>query len=160
MRRLLLAAFALLFISVSALQARADGDRVSFLHDITISSDEEAHDTVCILCSIRADGPVHGDAVAILGSIHANAPINGDVVAILGNVTLSEDGSIGKDCVVMLGSVSHHNGNQIGKDVVQFPLGLIFVPLLVFFFLIYVIRSLVRRSYVPYPMPPPPPPMR
>lgn len=160
MRRFFLAAFAVLFFSVSALHARADGDRVSFFHDISISSDEEAHDTVCILCSIRASGPIHGDAVAILGSIHADAPIEGDVVTILGNVSLGEDGSVGKDCVVLLGSVTHHNGRQVGRDLVQFPLGLIFVPLMVFIFLVYVIRSLVRRSYVPYPMPPPPPPMR
>ena len=64
-----------------------------------------------------------------------------------------------KDCVVFLGSVNQHGTGQVGKDLVQFPLMLLFVPLLLLFLLIYVIRSLVRRSYVPYPMPPPPPPM-
>lgn len=158
MRRFILPAFAVLLFLSSALQARADGDRVSFMHDITVSADEEAEDTVCFLCSIRIEGPVHKDAVAFLGSIHANAPIDGDAVVFLGNITLGTDGRIGKDCVAFLGSVSHHGSGQIGKDLVQFPLGLILIPIMLFIFLVYVIRSLVRRAYVPYPMPPPPPP--
>jgi hypothetical protein len=160
MRRLLLPLFALFFLSISAMKAHADGDRVSFMQDITVTSDEEAQDTVCFLCSIRVEGPVHKDAVVFLGSIRADAPIEGDAVAFLGNITLGPEGRIGKDCVVFLGSVHQHGSGQVGKDTVQFPLALILIPLFLLFFLVYVIRSMVRRSYVPYPMPPPPPPMR
>jgi hypothetical protein len=160
MRRLFLPAFAVFLLLGTALHARADGDRVSFMHDITVGSDEEAEDTVCFLCSIHISGPVHKDAVAFLGSIHADAPIDGDAVVFLGNITLGSEGRVGQDCVAFLGSVSQHGSNQIGKDLVQFPLGLVLVPILLFIFLVYIIRSLVRRSYVPYPMPPPPPPGR
>jgi hypothetical protein len=160
MRRLLLPLFAVFLLSISASRAYADGDRVSFMRDITVGSDEEAQDTVCFLCSIRVEGPVHKDAVAFLGSIHADAPIDGDAVVFLGNITLGPEGRVGKDCVVFLGSVRQHGAGQVGKDLVQFPLALIIFPVLLLFGLIYVIRSLVRRAYVPYPMPPPPPPMR
>jgi hypothetical protein len=101
---------------------------------------------------------LRGDAVAFLGSIHADGVIDGDTVTFLGNVTLGRDARIGKDCVTFLGSVNRHGDAQIGKDVVQFPLALIFIPLIVFIFLVYVIRSLVFRARIPYPMPPPPPP--
>ncbi len=150
--------FGVLLLAMAPLKAHADGDRVSFLHDITIASDEEAQSTVCFLCSIRIEGPVHKDAVAFLGSIHADAPIEGDAVAFLGNISLGSEGRVGRDCVVFLGSVTHHGRDQVGRDMVQFPLALIIVPILLLMVLVYVIRSLVRRSYVPYPMPPPPPP--
>lgn len=157
MRRALLAILAgFLFIS-SALNARADGDRVSFMRDITVSADEDVQDVVCFLCSVRIEGPVHKDAVVFLGSIRAEAPIEGDAVAFLGNISLGNEARVGGDCVVFLGSVSRHAAGQVGKDLVQFPLALIIIPILIFFFLVYVIRSLVRRSYAPYPMPPPPP---
>jgi hypothetical protein len=145
-------------LAIFPLKARADGDRVSFLHDITVASDEEAQDTVCFLCSIHIEGPVHKDAVAFLGSIHADAPIDGDAVAFLGSISLGPEGRVGQDCVVFLGSVRHHAPGQVGRDTVQFPLALALIPILIFMFLVYVIRSLVHRSYVPYPMPPPPPP--
>jgi hypothetical protein len=158
---LVLLFFAVFFFSISALKAHADGDRVSFMHDITVASDEEAEDIVCFLCSIRVEGPVHKDAVAFLGSIHADAPIEGDAVVFLGNISLGPEARVGKDCVAFLGSVNQHGTGQVGKDLVQFPLVLLFIPFLLLFFLIYVIRTLVHRAYVPYPMgPPPPPPMR
>lgn len=160
MRRVVLPILAVFLFTFSAAKARADGDRVSFMHDINVSSDEEAEDTVCFLCSIHIEGPVHQDAVAFLGSIHADAPIEGDAVAFLGNISLGTKGRVGGDCVVFLGSVFQHGTGQVGKDLVQFPLGLIAVPILLFMFIVWVIRSLVRRAYVPYPMPPPPPPMR
>ena len=157
MRRLLLPLFAVLLLSLSASKAHADGDRVSFMRDITVASDEDAQDTVCFLCSIRIEGPVHKDAVAFLGSIHADAPIEGDAVVFLGNITLGPDARVGKDCVVFLGSVRQHGTGQVGKDLVQFPLVLLALPVLLLFGLVFLIRALIRRPYVSYPMPPPPP---
>ena len=96
------------------------------------------------------------DAVAILGSIRSNGPIDGDAVSILGNISLGRDAHIGGNCVAVLGSVRHYNNNQIGRDLVQIPLALHLHPgALLFVCLIYVIRSLVWRARMPYPMPPP-----
>jgi hypothetical protein len=160
MHRVFLPIFAVFLFATSALTAHADGDRVSFMRDITVSSDEQVQDTVCFLCSIRIEGPVHQDAVAFLGNIHADAPISGDAVAFLGNINLGAGSRVGGDCVAFLGSVTQHGSGQVGGDLVQIPFGLILVPILVFVCLVYIIRSLVRRAYVPYPMPPPPPPVR
>ncbi len=157
MRRVVLPIFAVFLFAISALNARAEGDRVSFMHDITISSDEDVQDAVCFLCSIHIEGLVHQDAVAFLGSIHADAPIQGDAVVFLGNISLGADAHVGGDCVAFLGSVMQHGSGQVGQDLVQFPLALILVPICFFIGLVYLIRSLVRRAYAPYPMPPPPP---
>ena len=119
---------------------------------------EEAHDLVCIFCSIHLDGAAHGDAVAILGSIRSNGPIDGDAVSILGNINLGRDAHVGGDCVAVLGSVRHYSNNQIGQNLVQIPMALLLIPVLLFVGLIYLIRTLVYRSRLPYPMPPPPPP--
>jgi hypothetical protein len=158
MRRILVTLFALSLLAAAVPRAHANDDRVSFLHSIDVAEGEEAHDTVCILCSIRINGAVHGDAVAILGSIRSNGPVDGDTVAILGNVNLGRDARVGGDCVAVLGSVRQSGSNQIGKDIVQLPFVLILIPVLIFFFIIYLIRTLVWRSRLPYPMPPPPPP--
>jgi len=160
MRRIFLAVFAFSLLVAAAPRAHAEDDRVSFFHGIDVAEGEEAHDTVCILCSIHIDGAVHGDAVAILGSIRSNGPIDGDAVSILGNISLGQDARVGGDCVAVLGSVRHFTADQIGKDLVQIPLAVIFIPVLIFFFLIYLIRTLVWRARPPYPMPPPPPPIR
>ncbi|HEX3473230.1 MAG TPA: hypothetical protein VHT28_18765 [Silvibacterium sp.] len=158
MRRIFVAVFALSFLAAAATRAHASDDRVSFFHSINIAEGEETHDTVCIFCSIHVDGEVRGDAVAILGSIHSNGIIHGDAVSVLGNISLGPDASIGGNSVSVLGSVRHHNNNQIGKELVQIPFALILIPVLTFALLIYVIRSLVWRARMPYPMPPPPPP--
>ena len=160
MRRILVAVFALFILAAAAPRAHANDDRVSFFHSIDVPEGEEAHDVVCIFCSIHIDGAVHGDTVAIMGSIRSNGPMDGDAVSILGNIGLGRDAHIGGNCVAVLGSVRHYNNDQIGKDLVQIPFALILIPVLIFFFLVYVIRSLVLRARLPYPMPPPPPPMR
>jgi hypothetical protein len=157
-RRFLIAIFALSVLAAATTRARADDDRVSFFHNITVSEGEEAQDAVCVLCSIRVDGELRGSAVAFLGSIRANGIIDKDVVTFLGNVSLGNDARIDGDCVTFLGSVNHQRSSQIGKDLVQFPMVLILVPLFILFFIVYVIRSLVWRARIPYPMPPPPPP--
>jgi len=160
MHRVVLPIFAVFLFAISALNAHAEGDRVSFMRDITVASDEDVQDVVCFLCSIRIEGPVHQDAVAFLGSIHADAPIQGDAVAFLGNIALGPEAHVGGDCVTVLGSVTQHGNGQVGQDLVQLPMALILVPICFLIFLVYLIRSVVRRAYTPYPMPPPPPPMR
>ena len=158
MRRTFLAVLALFFVAAAVPRAHADDDRVSFFNSIDVPEGEEAHDLVCILCSIHLEGAAHGDAVAILGSIRANGPIDGDAVSILGNINLGPDAHVGGDCVSVLGSVRHSTSNQVGKDLVQIPFALLLIPVLFFAGILYLIRTLVYRSRMPYPMPPPPPP--
>jgi len=161
MRRILIAVLALFFVAAAVPRAHADNaDRVSFFHSINVAEGDEAHDVVCILCSIHIDGAVHGDTVAIMGSIRSNGPMDGNAVSVLGNINLGQDAHVNGDCVAVLGSVKHFTSSQVGHELVQIPFALILIPVLFFFFLVYVIRSLVWRARLPYPMPPPPPPMR
>jgi hypothetical protein len=143
MRRILVAVFALSILAAAAPSARANDDRVSFFHSINVAEGEEAHDLVCIMCSIHIDGHVHGDTVAILGSIRSNGPMDGDAVSILGNINLGQDAHVNGDCVAVLGSVKHFTSGQIGHEVVQIPFALILIPVLIFFFLVYLIRTLI-----------------
>ena len=157
MRRLFLAVFALFFVAAAVPRAQASDDRVSFFSSIDVAEGEEAHDLVCIFCSIHLEGAAHGDAVAILGSIRSNGPIDGDAVSILGNINLGRDAHVGGDCVAALGSVRHYSNNQVGKNLVEIPFALLLVPVFFFIAIVYLIRILVYRSRLPYPMPPPPP---
>jgi hypothetical protein len=160
MRRIFLALVALFFIAAAVPRAHADDDRVSFFNSINVADGEEAHDLVCIFCSIHNDGAVHGDTVAILGSIRSNGSIDGNAVSILGNINLGHEAHIGQNCVAVLGSVTHYAHGQIGENLVQIPFALLLIPVLFFVGIIYLIRMLVFRSRLPYPMPPPPPPSR
>jgi len=160
MRRLFLAVFALFFVAAVVPRAHADDDRVSFFHSINVAEGEEAHDVVCIFCSIHIDGEVRGDTVAILGGIRSNGPMDGDAVSILGNINLGRDAHVGGDCVAVLGSIRHYTSSQIGKELVEIPFALLLIPIFIFAGIIYLIRTVVHRSRMPYPMPPPPPPRR
>ena len=158
MRRILLAVLALFFVATAVPRAHANDDRVSFFSSIDVAEGEEAQNVVCIMCSIHVDGAVHQNAVAILGGIRSNGPIEQNAVSILGNINLGRDAHIGGNCVAVLGSVRHYSSNQIGQNLVQIPIALLLIPVLLFVGLIYLIRTLVFRSRLPYPMPPPPPP--
>jgi len=158
MRRLFLVVFAIFFVAAAVPRAHANDDRVSFFSSIDVPEGEDAHDLVCILCSIHIEGAAHGDAVAILGSIRSNGPVDGDAVSILGNINLGSDAHVGGDCVSVLGSVRHSTNNQVGGNLVQIPFALLLIPVLFFIGIIYLIRIAVYRSRLPYPMPPPPPP--
>jgi hypothetical protein len=157
MRSILLAVLALIFVAAAVPRAHADDDRVSFFNSINVAEGEDAHDLVCIFCSIHIDGAAHGDVVSILGGIRSNGPIDGDAVSILGNINLGRDAHIGGDCVAVLGSVRHYTSNQIGQNLVQIPFVLLLIPVFFFVGIIYLIRTVVYRSRMPYPMPPPPP---
>jgi len=157
MRRLLYLALTAAFLCIAARPAHAEGDRVSFLHDIHISNGEQAHDLVCILCSIHIDGPVEGDTVAILGSIHSAAPMEGNAVTILGSITLTPGAHIGQQAVAILGAINQQSSEQIGGDTVQLPFDLILIPIGLLVLLIWMLRLIFRRPMPPYPLPPRPP---
>jgi hypothetical protein len=154
-------ALAALLFSVSACAAaRAEGrDIVEFGNNIVVHEGEEAHDTVCFLCSIEVDGTVHGDMVAFLGNIRVRGHADRDAVVFLGNISLGENASIDRDVVVFAGSLHNAPGSSIGNDRVIFPVVLFLLPLLmlaaIVVLIVWAIRSLAYRDRPVYPMPPP-----
>jgi hypothetical protein len=144
----------------AAIAAHAEGrDIIEFGTDIVVHDGEEAHDTVCFLCSIEVDGTVHGDMVAFLGNIRVRGHAEHDAVAFLGNITVGDNASIGRDVVVFAGSLHNAPGSSIGNDRVVFPAALFILPLLIFggiiVLIVWAIRALVYRDRPVYPMPPP-----
>ncbi len=145
-----------LFAPLAQAQSR---DVVQFGNDIVVREGEEAHDAVCLACSIEIDGTLHGDAVAVLGNIRVRGHAEHDAVAILGNVTVGDNASIERDAVVLAGNLRTGTGSAIGNDRVVFPIFLFILPLLFVAgfvaLIIWAIRALVYRSRPVYPMPPP-----
>ena len=157
MRRLLPLIFALLLVSAAVPRAFADDNRVSFFESISVEEGEDVQNAVCILCSIRVDGSVHQNAVAILGRIRSNGPIGQNAVSILGGINLGRDAHVGQNCVAILGSVRRFSSDQVGQNVVEIPFAIVLIPIFLFVGIVYLIRTLVWRARMPYPMPPPPP---
>ena len=159
-RGALSAVFALAFCLLAPVIAHAQGrDIVEFGNNIVVHEGEEAHDTVCFLCSIEVDGTVHGDMVAFLGNIRVHGHAEHDAVAFLGNVTLGDNASIDQDVVVFAGNLRMGAGATVGNDRVVFPIFLLFLPILLFVgvvaFIVWAIKALVYRNRPVYPMPPP-----
>jgi serine acetyltransferase len=157
MCRLLPTLFALLLVAAAVPRAFADDNRVAIFHSISVEEGEEVDNAVCILCSIRIDGAVGQNAVTILGSIRSNGPIGQNAVSILGGINLGHEAHVGQNAVAVLGSVRHFSSEQIGQNVVEIPFAVILIPIFFFIGIVYLIRTLVWRARVPYPMPPPPP---
>jgi hypothetical protein len=157
MRRVVPIVFALLLVAAAVPRAFADDNRVSFFSSISVGEGEEVQNAVCIFCSIRVDGAVHQNAVAILGTIRSNGPIGQNAVSILGGITLGQDAHVGQNCVAILGSVRRYTSEQIGQNAVEIPFVIVFIPIFFLIGIVYLIRTLVWRARMPYPMPPPPP---
>lgn len=157
MRRLLPIALALLLVATAPPRAHADDDRVAIFHSISVEEGEEVQNAVCVLCSIRIKGAVRQNAVAVLGSIHSEGPIGQNAVSFLGSISLGQEGHVGQNCVAVLGRVRRYTSEQIGQNVVEIPLAIIFIPIFFFIGIVYLIRMLVWRARMPFPMPPPPP---
>jgi hypothetical protein len=157
MRRIFPAIFALFLIATAVPRAHADDNRVSVFQSISIEEGEEVQNAVCIFCSIRNDGSLQGNAVTIFGTIRSNGQIEQNAVSIVGGISLGRDAHIGQNCVVVLGSIRRTNSDQIGQNVVEIPFAIIFIPIFFLIAVVYLIRTLVGRSRMPFPMPPPPP---
>ena len=156
MRRVLPILFALLLVAAAVPRAFGDDNRVSFFHSISVDEGEDVQNAVCILCSIHINGSVQQNAVSILGSVRSNGPIGQNAVSILGSVSLGRDAHVGQNCVAVLGSVSRFSSGQIGQNAVEIPFAIILIPIFLFVGILYLIRTLVWRARMPYPMPPPP----
>jgi hypothetical protein len=158
MRRIFPAVLALLFLTAGVPRAFADDNRVAIFHSVKVEEGEDVQNVVCVLCSIRIEGAVHQNAVAVLGSIHSNGPIGQNAVSVLGGINLGPEAHVGQNCVAVLGRVRHSTSEQIGQNVVEIPFALIFIPIFFFIGIVYLIRTLVWRARMPFPMPPPPRP--
>lgn len=146
--------FGALFFGARAAHADDHADRVHFGHNIVVQNGEEAHDTVCFLCSIEIDGTVHGDAVAFLGRVTVRGHAERDVVSFLGGVDVGEGATIGRDCVVFAGNLHTSGPNSIGRDSVVFPFFIFLIPIGFLIFIIWLVVHLIRRNRVIYPPPP------
>ena len=158
MNRNLAAILLLLACVCAAKPAFAEGDRVSFANDITVEEVSSAGDLVCILCSIKVHGGVHGDIVAVLGSVAVDdgQTISGDVVTVGGDLGMGDGARVNGDVAVVAGRLMKGSGASIGGDSsVETGKGWLvvpFAPLLIVIGIVWLIVWLVRRRRYAYPM--------
>ena len=129
----------------------SDGrDRVSFGQKISVGQDETVGDVVCFLCSIENHGTVHGDVVSFLGGVKGDGSVRGDVVSFLGDVSLSGEASVTGDLVIFGGTLRKSAQAQLSSERVVFPLGFLFLPILIVVAIVWGLSRLFRtRSYMP-----------
>jgi hypothetical protein len=165
-------------LALVASPARAENDAVQFFNNIEVSPDAPVHDAVCFFCNVDAHGEVRGDVVVFFGNVRLdgqahkdvvnffgsvtaadNSSIGGDMVSFFGSVHLGENVRVNKDLVAMFGTVHTPASVSIGKNHVVFSPWILFGPLLIIFFIVFVIVHEVRahrerRFMQAYPAPP------
>lgn len=143
---------------LAATPAFAKDDRVSFASDITVEDGSTAGDLVCLLCSVRVHGQVHGDVVAVLGSVSVDdqRSISGDLVTVGGDTALGDKASVHGDVAVVAGDLVTEPGAYIGgqRSVVQGRgwLLLPLAPLAILIGIIWLIVWFVRRNRYQFPV--------
>lgn len=177
-RRFLVGCLFAAALVVAAAPARANQDAVQFFNNIEVTPGAPVHDAVCFFCSVQVNGEVKRDIVVFFGDVRLNGQAHHDVVNFFGNVTAADNSSIGgdlvsffgsvrlgenvavaKDLVAMFGVVHTPASVSIGKNHVIFSPWIIFGPLLIVFFVVFVIVHEVRvhrqRCFAQaYPFPP------
>ncbi len=165
-------------LAVAAAPVRAEDDSVQFFTNIEVTPDTPVNDAVCFFCSVHANGEVKGDIVVFFGNVRLDGQAHQDVVNFFGNVTAADNSSIGgdlvsffgsirlgenvrvnQDMVAMFGTVHSPASVSIGQDHVVFSPWIFFGPLLIIFFVVFVIVHEVRarrerRFAQAYPLPP------
>jgi len=165
-------------LAVAAVPACAEDDAVQFFNNIEVTSDAPVHDAVCFFCNVDAHGEVRGDIVVFFGNVRLdgqahqdvvnffgnvtaadNSAIGGDLVSFFGSIRLGENVRVNQDMVAMFGTVHTPASVSIGQDHVVFPPWIFFGPLLIVFFIVFVIVHEVRarrerRFMQAYPFPP------
>ena len=91
------------FVSLTALQARADNDRVRIGGNVTVERGERGGDVVCIGGSVVNRGEISGDIVVMGGTLHSEGNVAGDMVVMGGHANI--DNRVGGDTVVMGGAM-------------------------------------------------------
>ena len=166
-------------LAAAAAPARADEDAVEFFHNIEVTQDTPVGDAVCFFCNVQINGKANGDVVVFFGNVHLNGEVSGDVVKFFGNVTAADHSTVGGDLVSFFGNVRLGEDVQVGQDLtcffgdiraaqsatvhgdrVDIPGMVLYLPVLVIAFVIWLIvyelRSRRERMMMQYPYPPPP----
>ena len=140
----------------AATPAFAKDDRVSFANDITVEEGSTSGDLVCVMCSVKVHGDVHGDVVTLFGSVLLDdaRSVSGDVATVGGDVTFSDSASVRGDVAVVAGHLTKGSDASIAGDSnVMTGQGWLIVPLAPLLILIGLIWLLVwlvtRRRYSP-----------
>ena len=138
--------------------AFAKDDRVSIASDITVEEGSSSGDLVCVLCSVKLHGDVHGDVVTVLGSVTVDdgQAISGDIATVGGNVSLSDGARVNGDVAVVGGFLNRGPGATIGGESnVETGRGWLlvpFAPLLILIGIVWLVICLVRRRRYGYAM--------
>jgi hypothetical protein len=166
-------------LALAAVPARADEDAVQFFHDIEVTQDTPVQDAVCFFCNVEVNGKVDGDIVVFFGNVRLNGEANGDLVKFFGNVTAADNSSVSGDLVSFFGNVRLGENVSVGQDLtcffgdiraarsatihgdrVDIPGIVLYLPVLVLAFVIWLIMHELRtrrdRMMMQYPYPPPP----
>lgn len=165
-------------LAVAAVPACAENDAVQFFNNIEVTPDAPVNDAVCFFCNVDAHGDVRGDIVVFFGNVRIdgqahqdvvnffgnvtaadNSAIGGDLVSFFGSVRLGENVRVNQDMVAMFGTVHSPASVSVGQDHVIFSPWIFFGPLLMIFFVFFVILHEVRtrrerRFMQAYPLPP------
>ena len=165
-------------LAVAAVPACAENDAVQFFNNIEVTPDAPVNDAVCFFCNVDAHGDVRGDIVVFFGNVRLdgqahqdvvnffgnvtaadNSAIGGDLVSFFGSVRLGENVRVNQDMVAMFGTVHSPASVSIGQDHVVLSPWILFGPLLIIFFIVFVIVHEVRvhrerRFAQAYPLPP------
>lgn len=109
------------FAPVAAARKKPFEDRIRFLRDLVVESNEVLNDVQCFACSVRVRGHVTGDAVSVGGNASIDGVIDGGVVAAGGRVDVRPGGRVGGNAVAVGGYVQRDSGSSVGGEVVSIP---------------------------------------
>ena len=173
-------------LAAAAVPACADEpageDNVQFFHNIDVTPDTPAGDTVCFFCSVNVKGEVNGDVVVFFGNVRldgtahqdivdffghvaaaGNSSIGGDLVSLFGSIRLGDNVSVSQDVVAVFGTVHSSSSVSVHGERVSASPWIFFGPLilvvLAIVFIVHEVRAHQQRRFMQnYPVPPPPHP--
>ena len=124
-------------------------NRVHIGRDIVIAAEQPANRSVCILCSTRVEGPVHGSVAVFAGNIYVDSAVHGSVLDFGGRITLAPSASVGGGVLVFGGQLYQDPAAKIGgRRIVLSPI--VFLPLLVLLGVLIAGSILLLRRLFPH----------
>ena len=145
---------------IAARPAFAKDDRVSFANDIVVDEGSTSGDLVCLMCSVKVHGEVHGDIVTLLGSVTVDdaRSVSGDMAIVGGDASLGDNVSVSGDVAVIGGNLNRNSGASISGDTKVMAgrawLFVPFAPLLILIGFVWLIVWLINRRRYRFPMQP------
>jgi hypothetical protein len=101
------------------------GDRVQFLHELTIQSDETANVVQCFGCNVYVRGHATGDIITVGGSVYIEGTVDGDALAAGGHIEVGSGGELKGGAVAVGGYVTTNGQGVIGRDRASMPYALL-----------------------------------